>query len=130
MAEELLSREEVNIEDTWKLSDMYETNQDFENDLDKYSKIIDELLLLNGKLSKSADELLMALDKYSDAELIISKAFNYAQRLYDQDTANNEHKAMTAKVMSVYAEKSSEIAFMDPEIIAISDELLEKFSIL
>ena len=31
MAKELLKREEVRVEDTWNLSDMYETAEDWEN---------------------------------------------------------------------------------------------------
>lgn len=127
MANELPKRSEVKVEDTWNLSDMYATDAAWEAELVEIKEKSEELVKLEGKVKESAKNLLALLELSADIEQKISLAFNYAERLYDEDTGNNAHQAMVAKVMSLYAEIGSKAAFADPEILDIDEETLEAF---
>ena len=127
MANELPSRNEVKIEDTWRLEDLYATKEDWENDLKKIRELTDEVVVYEGKVGASADNLFTVLDKSIQIDQLLSKVFNYAERLYDQDTTNNESQAGQAKAFSVYSQVSSAMAFEDPEILEIDEETLEQF---
>ena len=127
MAKELLKREEVRLEDTWNLSDMYATEADWEAALAKAEELITEIETMEGKLTASAQNLLTVLDKYAEAEQIISLTYNYAQRLFDQDQKNTKHQSMAAKVASLNAKCAAKTAFVDPEILATDNDVLESY---
>ena len=127
MANELPKRSEVKVEDTWKLSDMFESDAAWEEELNQIKKKSEDLVCMEGKVGESASSLLKVMDLSAELDERISLAFNYAERLYDEDTGNNAHQAMVAKIMSLYADLGSKTAFVDPEVLAIDEKKLEDF---
>ena len=127
MASELLKRSEVKEADTWNVKDMYPTTEAWENELKVITAIVDKIASYEGSVAATAENLLAVLEHLASAGEKIEKAFNYAERLFDEDQTNTTHQAMSAKVYSLYAAMGSKTAFADPEIIAASDETLEAF---
>ena len=127
MASELLKRSEVKEADTWNVKDMYATTEAWENELKVITGIVDKIASYEGNVAATAENLLTVLEHLASAGEKIEKAFNYAERLFDEDQTNTTHQAMSAKVYSLYAAMGSKTAFADPEIIAASDETLEAF---
>ena len=127
MASELLKRSEVKEADTWNVKDMYPTTEAWENELKVITEIVDKIASYEGSVAATAENLLIVLEHLANAGEKIEKAFNYAERLFDEDQTNTTHQAMSAKVYSLYAAMGSKTAFADPEIIAASDETLEAF---
>ena len=127
MASELLKRSEVKEADTWNVKDMYPTTEAWENELKIITGIVDKIASYEGNVTATAENLLAVLEHLASAGEKIEKAFNYAERLFDEDQTNTTHQAMSAKVYSLYAAMGSKTAFADPEIIAASDETLEAF---
>ena len=127
MAVELLKRSEVREEDTWNVKDMYESVEDWEKELTAIRTIVDKVAEYEGKVMESADSLLAVLSGLAEAGEKLGLAFNYAERLFDEDQTNTAHQAMNAKAYSAYAEMESRVAFVDPEIIAAPQELLERY---
>lgn len=127
MAKELLKREDVKVEDTWKVEDMYATKQDWEKDLAAVGELADKIAGMEGKIAGSAKNLLTGLEWNAMMGEKLMLAYNYAERLFDQDQKNATHQAMSAKTMSLYVQASSKIAFLEPEIVALEDVALEQF---
>ena len=127
MASELLKRSEVKEADTWNVKDMYATTEAWENELKVITGIVDKIASYEGSVAATAENLLTVLEHLASAGEKIEKAFNYAERLFDEDQTNTTHQAMSAKVYSLYAAMGSKTAFVDPEIIAATDETLEAF---
>ena len=127
MASELLKRSEVKEADTWNVKDMYPTTEAWENELKAITGIVDKIASYEGSVAATAENLLTVLEHLASAGEKIEKAFNYAERLFDENQTNTTHQAMSAKVYSLYAAMGSKTAFVDPEIIAASDETLEAF---
>lgn len=127
MAKELPKRQDIPIEDTWKLSDIYDTEEAWNADVTRIREQAEELVSYEGKVGLSAGNLYYVLNTFADMEETCSRLFNYAERLYDEDTSNTEHKAMSAKIYGVYADIGSKIAFIDPEIIQIPDDTLSRY---
>ena len=127
MAVELLKRSEVREEDTWNVKDMYESVEDWEKELTAIRSIVDKVAEYEGKVVESAGSLLAVLSGLAEAGEKLGLAFNYAERLFDEDQTNTAHQAMNAKAYSAYAEMESRVAFVDPEIIAAPQELLERY---
>lgn len=127
MAKELLKRSEVKEENTWKLSDMYETNEAWEADLKKIDELASELEQMEGTVTASAKNLLKVCNIMAKMDQKIELAYNYAERLSDQDTKDTTHQAMVQKIMMLYAGISSRLAFIDPEILETKEEVLEGY---
>ena len=127
MAKELLKREEVRVEDTWNVADMYATEADWEAALAKAEALTAEIEAMEGKCCASAENLLFVLDKLAEGHQILSLAYNYAQRLFDQDQKNTKHQAMSAKIGALHAKCAAKTAFIDPEILDTPDEVIENY---
>lgn len=127
MASELLAREEVRVEDTWNLADLYTDTAAWESDLELYNDYVNQLCEMEGQVGENAQNLLHALDLYMAAEECINRIYSYASRLYDQDTANSTYQTMQARAFQVYAEAAGRMAFVDPEILAIDEETLAAY---
>ena len=127
MASELLKRSEVKEENTWNVKDMYATQEDWEKELKDISEIIDRVAAFEGKAAENAQNLFTVLENLAKAGEKLDKAYNYAERLFDEDQTNTTHQAMSAKAYSAYASCGSKTAFVDPEIIAIPENVLETF---
>lgn len=65
-----MKREEQKIENTWKMEDMYSSDQAMENDLDKALKMISEYNKYKDNVSKNKETLLEYL-KFNDEILSI-----------------------------------------------------------
>lgn len=75
----------------------------------------------------SAEKLLTALELGARAEQKIDLAFNYAERLFDQDQKNTEHQAMSQKMYGVVTDYQSRTAFVVPEILAADKATLAQY---
>lgn len=127
MAKELLKRSEVKEEYTWKVSDMYESTAEWEQALNQVKEIADRIAGMEGRVTESAANLYQVLKDCDAYGEIIDLAFNYAQRLYDQDRNDSTHQAMSQKVYGVWADVAGMISFIEPEILAVPEEQLETF---
>ena len=52
MANELPKRSEVKVEDTWKLSDMFESDTAWEEELNQIKKKSEDLVCMEGKVGE------------------------------------------------------------------------------
>ena len=127
MAKELLTRDQVKVEDTWNLKDMYASDSDWEEDIKVILGKAEELVKFEGKVCESADTLLQVLELSAFISEKLEFAYNYAARLFDEDQGNTLHQSMNQKVFSIMAKISSDVSFIDPEILACDEAKLEEF---
>jgi len=127
MAKELLTRDQVKVEDTWNLKDMYASDSDWEEDIKVILGKAEELVKFEGKVCESADTLLQVLELSAFISEKLEFAYNYAARLFDEDQGNTLHQSMNQKVFSIMAKISSDVSFIDPEILACDESKLEEF---
>lgn len=127
MAKELLTRDQVKVEDTWNLKDMYASDRDWEEDIKVILGKAEELVKFEGKVCESADTLLQVLELSAFISEKLEFAYNYAARLFDEDQGNTLHQSMNQKVFSIMAKISSDVSFIDPEILACDESKLEEF---
>ena len=127
MAKELPNRSQVDEKYTWNLTDLYPSMEAWEKDLNRYGEMGRMVMRYEGKVGADAENLYFVLTTFTQMEEMMAKVFHYVQRLYDQDTADTKNQSYCGKAFNLYASVGSEIAFIDPEIIAISEEQLEQF---
>ncbi len=127
MQDRLPKRDEVALELTWRLEDIYDDEQKWEADFNKITELADKIAAYKGKLSESAQNLLDAYVVSEELEHVLDRVYGYAHMREDQDTANSKYQSLHQRAMSAYVAAGEKTAFMSPEILEIPDDELNKF---
>lgn len=125
--EKTVKREEIPEQFKWALEDIYPTDNDWQADLEKLKAMPDRILSFKGKLGESAENLYDFMKLSEEISLLCDNLGNYAQRRYDENTANPKYQGFTGQLMNVYVSINSAGSFETPEIVGISDEIMDKF---
>ena len=120
-------RHEIPVEDTWKLEDLYVSDEAWEAELATIEDDKAKAASFAGKLGASAADLLAYLTEMERVNAKAELLANYCMRKADQDTRNATYQAMSGKFMSVIVALGAACSFETPEIMAIDDETLESF---
>ena len=120
-------RSEIREQDKWAIHDIYATDELWEEDLNKAKAYVPAYAGYVGKLGQDAKTLLAFLKMEEEVAVLADALGNYAMRRSDEDARVSKYQAMVASVMSAYVELSSASSFATPEIMAISDETMERF---
>ncbi|WP_144460432.1 oligoendopeptidase F [Siminovitchia fortis] len=123
----LPSRSEVKEELTWRLEDIFQTDEEWEKEYSSIQEMIPEGEQFKGKLDESADALYEALDFQSKLAERMGKLYTYAHMRYDQDTANSHYQAFNARAESLYSKFASVFSYIVPEILAMDENKLNQF---
>ena len=127
MENKLPKRSEVDVELTWKLEDIFASESEWEKARSEAMSLADEIAGFTGKVGESADTLYKVLETYEKCCLKIHLVYGYAFKMRDVDTTSTYAQTLYSKVMSADVEISEKIAFMEPEIIAVDEETMNKF---
>ena len=119
-------REEIPVEHTWATEDLYASDELWEQDLAVMIEDGKHLASFAGKLG-NAEDLYAFLHADEMADLRIGRLAGYCMRKGDEDTRNSTYQAMTGKFRSVMVKIGSDCSFATPELMAISDEDMERF---
>ncbi len=124
----LALRSEVRLEDTWDLTQIFKTEAEFEQMLkDLEGDILEELKSYKGRLIESADTLYNFLKTNEKFTKMVYKVYMYAHLSHDVDVADTKNAANYARVNQVLAKTDAVLSFVDPELMKLTEETLEKF---
>ena len=119
-------REEIPVEHTWATEDLYVSDAAWEEDLLKMIEEGKALASYAGKLG-NAEDLYAFLRADEEADDRVGRLANYCSRKGDEDTRNPVYQAMNGKFRSVIVKIGADCSFATPEIMALSDEQMDKF---
>ena len=120
-------REEIPVEDTWAVEDLYPSDEAWEETLASLAPVQEKAVTYAGRLAESAETLYEYLEQDEQTDVTISRLANYCMRCHDVDTRNPKYQAMVGKFMSTMVAMQAATSFVTPELMAISDETLEQF---
>ena len=120
-------RDEIALEDKWATEDMFASDEAWEEELSKIPGYQEQAVAFAGKLGENGTNLYEALYLGEQISEKISLLANYAMRKADEDTRNSHYQAMVGKFYSIMVAFSAATSFETPEIMAISDEDLDRF---
>lgn len=124
---ELQTRDMVPEEKTWRLEDIFATDEAWEKEFESLKQEIPTFETYQGKLAQSADELYGLFKLQDELSERFGKLYTYAHMRYDQDTANAFYQALNAKAANLLTIASSAMSFIVPEILAIDESVLKGF---
>ncbi|MFI8705864.1 oligoendopeptidase F [Bacillus sp. NPDC077411] len=123
----LPARSEIEVENTWRLEDIFQTDAEWETEFQAVKELLPKLTEFKGKLGESANTLLEALQYEDEISMRLGKLYTYAHMRYDQDTTNSSYQALNDRAKSLYSQASSGMAYIVPEILTIEEETLQSF---
>lgn len=123
----LPERSEVKLEDTWDLSYLFETDEQWLESLAKVESQIERYESFKDKLSDGADVLADCLQFDSDLERIFDRLGNYAYLKTTEDQTNSTYQGFIAKYRNIATKAGEAASFIRPEILAIDEEVMKSY---
>ena len=120
-------REEISVEDTWAIEDMYPSDEAWDQELLSLNEDKQTLTGFAGHLAESAETLYAYLENMERVNAKMELLANYCSRRADVDTRNSTYQAMSGRFMNTAVGLGAACSFETPEIMAISDETLDQF---
>jgi len=127
LAKELPKREDIAEERTWRLEDIFESDEAWNKEYDSVKELIPQISEYQGKLHESADTLYNLLTLQDEVAKRFGKLFTYAHMRYDQDTTNSHYQEMNTRAENLLTQVGSAMSYIDPEILAMEEGTVEKF---
>lgn len=122
-----LDRANVPKEQTWDLTDLFSSTDVWEKELEKVQTDVNEVVAFKGKLGENAKTLLAALEAYEDFYVRLGRVATYAFLQLSVDGTSAEAQANAAKNASALAAIEAKLAFIEPELLTISEDTISQF---
>ncbi|TYR79501.1 oligoendopeptidase F [Priestia megaterium] len=123
----LPNRSEIKVEDTWKLEDIFSSDDEWNKEFEAVKAIIPEINKFKGKLGESADTLYDALQQQDELTMRVSKLYTYAHMRYDQDTTNSFYQGVNDRIKTLYTQIASALSYITPELLAVDEEIIKQY---
>jgi oligoendopeptidase F len=123
-----LKHSEVPIENTWDLTLLYKSENDWEKDFASLDTFLADFNVFKGKLGDSPEVLRQAYEKSDNLDRFLEKIYVYVHLLSDEDIADSANMGKLNRVTAKFAEISGETSWFDPEILALPQELLKAYT--
>ncbi|MBG9545693.1 oligopeptidase PepB [Cytobacillus firmus] len=118
----LPARNEISPEDTWRLEDIFRSDDEWNKEYNEVQKLIPDAGKYQGRLGESAETLYAALQFQDHLLSRLGKLYTYAHMRYDQDTTNSFYQGLDDKIKNLYSEAASALAYIVPELLAEDEE--------
>ncbi|MBR2341798.1 MAG: oligoendopeptidase F [Clostridia bacterium] len=123
-----MERKDIKEELKWDLSAFYESDEAWEKAYDEFVKTYGDYdySAFQGKLGNKS----VLLDFFALEEKIsrdVERLYVYANMRHDEDVRVSKYNSYIAKMSATYGKIMAAMAFVDPELTALSDEQLNSF---
>lgn len=124
MSEKLLSRNEVDVNLTWDLSHMYESEEKYQEALNEVVKLAENLAVYKGKLNE-VETMLKCIEEYESFVVKAYQAGTYASLAVSVDETNQGNQERIMKFQMIASEVFSSISFIESELKEADYETLD-----
>jgi len=120
-------RTEIDDRYTWDLEAMFASDAAWEEAFEAAEAKLEELAAYEGRVTESATTLQELLSLRDEIMREISSVGAYARMRSDEDTANQQYQALSARAQSLGSEAASAASFIDPELQRAGRDRLQSF---
>ncbi len=120
-------RSEIEVKDTWRLEDIYTTENDWKTAKEAYAKDIEKLPEFKGTLTISAKKLLAFLEYSAKLSKEGTRLYSYASMHSDEDTRKTEYLAMKQEMDQLFTKAGSMSSYSVPEILTLNKATIDRF---
>lgn len=112
---------------TWDLTDLYETEDDWNAALEEALASLGGLAALKGTLSDGPDALLALFEANNAMNRKVTRVFQYASLGADEDLGNPRGQERRQQAQRLFSEYGQSVAWIQPEMMALGRETLEGY---
>ncbi|MEZ2650931.1 oligoendopeptidase F [Bacillus wiedmannii] len=120
-------RTEVPTELTWDLSDLFESDKDWETALRVLTDDIKKLDAFKGQLHTSPTTLLHCLFLEEELLMKLTKLYSYANLKESTDRTNPVIQANSSKIAALWTKVHTALSFIHNEILSFDEGTIEKY---
>lgn len=120
----LRNRNEIDEKYKWRLEDIYENEEMWEEDFQKVKELLAEIAGFKGKIN-TAENLHSVLMLNDRIGMSLGKIFSYARMRRDENNTNARYQSLTDRAMMLSIEAMSATSFIAPEILSIDEHKLK-----
>lgn len=122
-----VKREEIDDKYKWRLEDLFDSDEAWEEACKELEKQCEALATFQGRLGDSAEALLGFLQASDRAECLFERIVVYSNEKMHQDMTVAKYQGYVATAQSLEAKIMEAEAFLEPELIAMNEDVLECF---
>lgn len=123
----ILSRSEVPTDLTWKLEDIFSSDEAWESEYKEVSKLGEKAESFKGTFENGAEALFNAFTYKDEVLERIYRLYTYSHMRYDQDTTNSHYQAMDSRIKTLLVKVSTGLSFMTPELLALDEAKVKNY---
>ena len=127
MKKSLPLRQEVPKEYTWRLEDIFQDDQAWEEEWQHIKEMLPKFDDFKGTLGQSAEQLLAALTFRDELFQRLNKLYTYARMRHDEDITNAFYQELNDRASQLYSEALSRSSFYQPELLSIEKDRIQNF---
>lgn len=122
-----LKREEVQVELTWKLDDLFPSTAEWKAEIEAIENNLSEFSAYRGKLHESAGTLLECLELQEKLTMRFVLVGTYASLLQSGDGTDPVNQANASIIGDLRSKVGAALSFIESEILTIPEETLEQY---
>jgi oligoendopeptidase F len=120
-------RSKVPAADTWDLSSICESDEQWEKLFAKLDKLIPGYETFRGKLGENAKVLAECLKFDYDFDRLAERVGGYAHLKMTENQADSKYQGMVARVQNLSTRASQAASYIRPEILSLPQEQLAAY---
>lgn len=120
-------RSEADSRYKWKIEDLFESDELWEEAYKEVQKKLGEEPVYKGRLNESEEVLYDALKESDNLEQAVEKIYVYANQKYYEDTGNAKYQGFAGRAQSLMTQFYARYSYQEPEILRMSEEQLRRF---
>lgn len=123
----LPNRDQVPVEETWNLDDIYATLPDWEADLSRIDAQVESVTAFRGRLGEGATTLLACLQARDAVLETMTRLGGYARLGVSTDGMSPQAQATAARAAALGARVGAALSFIDTEMSALPEGTIEGY---
>ncbi len=124
---EIRKREDQKREDTWDLEAIYPDGEAWKREADRLEEMLGVFASHQGHMGDSSSRMYEILEEYCGIQNLAEKLYVYASMKLDENTADSAAQQREGRARLLITKLSDACAWMEPEILALDEERLERF---
>ena len=120
-------RAEIAVEDTWRLEDIYPSDEAWNQAKTSLVAKFDDILQFKGKVAATADNLYACLSTDSGISMEFGKLARYASMRSDQDTRVSKYNSMLQEIRQLGTDYNSKASFIEPELVKLDKATIDQY---
>lgn len=120
-------RKDIPVEYTWKIEDLYATQEDWKADKEGLVMMISEIDAKSKGWTDSPDKMIEMYELSDALYLKGARLFAYASNSSNMELSNPVFQVMKGELQSIYVQAGSKMSFIREDILKMDEKVLQEY---